>query len=75
MIWPCDSSLVIVAAGSCDRSCQRAIAPNTFLREVPLTAIREQLCPVVADTDLSGANSSPPGPLNPRHRVADLETA
>jgi hypothetical protein len=28
---------VVVASGSCDRSFQRAIAPNTFLREVPLT--------------------------------------
>jgi hypothetical protein len=27
----------VVAAGSCDRSFQCAIAPNTFLREVPLT--------------------------------------
>ena len=27
--------------------------------------IRERLCPVVADTDLSGANSSPQGPLHP----------
>ena len=31
------SGEVVVATGSCDRSCQCAIAPNTFLREVPLT--------------------------------------
>jgi len=28
--------LVVVAAGSCDRSFQRAIAPKPFLREAPL---------------------------------------
>ena len=28
---------IVVATGSCDRSCQYAIAPDTFLREVPLT--------------------------------------
>jgi hypothetical protein len=35
--------------------------------------IRERLCPVVADTDLSGANSSPQGPLHPAARAAGLE--
>ncbi len=29
--------MVVVATGSCDRSFHVAIAPNTFLREVPLT--------------------------------------
>ena len=56
-----------------DRSCQRAIAPNTFLREVPLRVSVRGLCPVVADTDLSGANSSPQGPLHPAGRAAGLE--
>ncbi len=32
-------------------------------------ANRERLCPVVADADLSGANSSPQGPLHPTHRA------
>ena len=56
--------LVVVATGSCDRSCQCAIAPNTFLREVPLTGFREQLCLVVTDADVSGANSSREGHSN-----------
>ena len=56
--------LVVVAAGSCDRSCQYAIAPNTFLREVPPPVLREQLCLVVADADVSGANSSRKGHSN-----------
>jgi hypothetical protein len=30
---------VVVAAGSCNRSFPDAIAPNTFLRKVPLTVI------------------------------------
>ena len=56
--------LVVVATGSCDRSCQCAIAPNTFLREVPPPVLREQLCLVVADADVSGANSSRKGHSN-----------
>ena len=58
--------LVVVAAGSCDRSCQCAIAPNTFLREVPPPVLREQLCLVVADADVSVANSSREGHSNQR---------
>jgi hypothetical protein len=51
-----------------------AIAPNSFLRKVPPTCIvsssarsRDR-----ADADVSGANSSPPGPLQPERRAAGL---
>jgi hypothetical protein len=51
-----------------------AIAPNTFLRKVPLTMIvsssARQRCQV--DADVSGANSSPSGPLHPKRRAAGL---
>ena len=63
---------VVVAAGSCDRSCQRAIAPKTFLREVPLTPLHERLYLVRVDADLSSANSSPFGPLQPKRRAGWL---
>jgi len=51
-----------------------AIAPNTFLREVPPTiAVSSSAgASASADADLSSANSSPPGPLQPKHRAADL---
>jgi hypothetical protein len=65
---------VVVATGSCNRSFPSAIAPNTFLRKVPLTI------PVSSsarswtrtDADVSGANSSPEGPLHPEQRAAGL---
>jgi hypothetical protein len=41
-----------------------AIAPESFLREVPRTGFREQLRLVVADADVSGANSSRRGHSN-----------
>jgi hypothetical protein len=50
-----------------------AIAPNTFLRGAPPTmAVNSSAGPSAsADADLSSANSSPPGPLQPKHRAAD----
>jgi len=50
-----------------------AIAPNTFLREVPPTSAVSSSAgaEAPADADLSSANSSPPGPLQPEHRAAD----
>ena len=65
---------VVVAAGSCNRSFQTAIAPNSFLRKVPPTIIvssSARFCDP-ADADVSGANSSPPGPLQPERRAAGL---
>ena len=52
----------------------QAIAPNTFLREVPPTrAVGSSAGPwASADADLSSANSSPPGPLHPTRRAAGL---
>ena len=51
-----------------------AIAPNTFLRKVPPMMIvgssaRQR---TRADADVSGANSSPSGPLHPKRRAAGL---
>jgi hypothetical protein len=50
-----------------------AIVPNTFLREVPpTTAVSSSAgASASADADLSSANSSPSGPLQPEHRAAD----
>jgi len=65
---------VVVATGSCNRSFQTAIAPNSFLRKVPPTIIvssSARFCDP-ADADVSGANSSPPGPLQPERRAAGL---
>src|SRR5262245_61476617 len=51
-----------------------AIAPNTFLRKIPLprtvsSSARER---TRADADVSSANSSPKGPLHPERRAAGL---
>jgi hypothetical protein len=51
-----------------------AIAPNTFLRKVPPTILvgssaRQR---TRADADVSGANSSPSGPLHPKRRAAGV---
>jgi len=50
-----------------------AIAPYTFLREVPptITVNGSAGASASADADLSSANSSPSGPLQPKHRAAD----
>ena len=63
---------VVVATGSCDRSFPSAIAPNTFLRKVPLTITVSSSAwsGTRADADVSGANSSPEGPLHPQRRAA-----
>src|SRR5262245_19675603 len=52
-----------------------AIAPNSFLREVPpTTAVSSSAgASASADADLSSANSSPSGPLQPEHRAADTD--
>jgi hypothetical protein len=49
-----------------------AIAPNTFLRNVPptITASGSAGSSIPAGADVSGANSSPPGPLHPTRRAA-----
>ena len=66
------SSLVVVAAGSCDRSFRARLLPNlSFARHH--SRDREQLCLVAADADVSGANSSPHGPLNTPRRAAGPE--
>src|SRR5262249_54032405 len=57
------------------RSCfSSAIAPNSFLRKVPLTitvssSARKR---IRADADVSGANSSPQGPLQTQRRAGRL---
>src|SRR5262249_59072893 len=52
-----------------------AIAPNTFLREVPPTTAVSSSAGALAsaDADLSSANSSPSGPLQPEHRASDTD--
>ena len=47
-----------------------AIAPHTFLREIPLNVHLERLCHGTADADLSHANSSPESPLHSKGRAA-----
>jgi hypothetical protein len=51
-----------------------AIAPDSFLRKVPLTRLASSSARwrTEADADVSGANSSPPGPLHPKRRAAGL---
>jgi len=55
-----------------NRSFPSAIAPNTFLRKVPLTITVSSSAwsGTRADADVSGANSSPEGPLHPQRRAA-----
>ena len=63
---------------SAQSSLQREIAivlvtrdcPRTFPSRGTTQVYREQLCLVVADADVSGANSSPYGPLNTTRRAA-----
>ena len=38
---------VVVATGSCDRSLQKAVARNIFLRKVTAHDNRQQLCPII----------------------------
>ena len=61
-------SSVVVATGCCNRSFLSAIAPYTFLRESPLT-LTVRGSAVVADADLSTANSSPESPLHSKGRA------
>jgi len=51
-----------------------AIAPNSFLRKVPLTIIVSSSARqwIRADADVSGANSSPQGPLHTQQRAGRL---
>ena len=52
-----------------------AIAPNTFLRcALPTTAVSSSAgAEAPADAELSSANSSPSGPLQPTRRAADTD--
>jgi hypothetical protein len=54
-----------------------AIAPNSFLRKVPLTITVSSSARsrVRADADVSGANSSPVGPLHTQRRAGRLPPA
>ena len=64
---------VVVAAGNCDRSCQTRDCSRVIPSRGTAHANRERLCLVVAGADLSGANSSPYGPLHPTRRAAGFD--
>lgn len=54
--------------GSCDRSCLTR-SPPTHSFASHRSPVRERLCLVEADADLSGANSSPQRPLHTQRRA------
>src|SRR5262249_22026895 len=76
VVWLSDPDSVVVASlREVAIVLADAIAPNTFLREVPPTRAVNSSAGALAsaDADLSSANSSPPGPLQPKHRAADTD--
>src|SRR5262249_43363776 len=71
--WSGSDSVVVASLREVAIVLFAAIAPNTFLRELPPTiAVSGSAGPsAAADADLSRANSSLSGPLQPKHRAAD----